>query len=133
MSKKPVCARQKATDTFMTDEIENVSVSLEKGKCGPCQIGAEPLTGKAIEKLLGRLAEGWKVTDQRFLEKEYKFKNFRLALDFVNKIGELAESEGHHPDIYLAWGKVKVKLWTHKINGLHNNDFILAAKIDGLK
>jgi 4a-hydroxytetrahydrobiopterin dehydratase len=116
----------------MADEPKKQPVPLEKGKCAPCQIGAEPLNGEAIEKLLRRLAEGWRVTDQRYLEKEYKFKNFRLALDFVNKIGELAESEGHHPDIYLAWGKVKVKLWTHKINGLHNNDFILAAKTDKL-
>jgi len=121
------------TDTFKAeDDSEKQPVPLEKGKCVPCQTGGMPLNGEAIEKLLGRLAQGWKVTEQRCLEKEYKFKNFRLALDFVNKVGELAESEGHHPDIYLAWGKVRVKLWTHKINGLHNNDFILAAKIDKL-
>jgi 4a-hydroxytetrahydrobiopterin dehydratase len=107
--------------------------TLEKGKCVPCQAGGEPLNREAIEKLLVRLAEGWEVIDQRYLEKEYKFKNFRLALDFVNKVGELAESEGHHPDIYLAWGMVRLKIWTHKINGLHNNDFILAAKIDALQ
>jgi len=106
---------------------------LEKGKCVPCQAGGEPLNRQAIEKLLGQLAEGWKVIDQRYLEKEYKFKNFRLALDFVNKVGELAESESHHPDIYLAWGMVRLKIWTHKINGLHNNDFILAAKINALQ
>ena len=120
------------TDTFTEDASGNHPVPLEEGKCIPCQTGAEPLVGQAVEKLLGRLAEGWKVTGQRYLEKEYKFKNFRLALDFVNNIGELAEAEGHHPDIYLAWGKVNVKLWTHKINGLHNNDFIMAAKIDKL-
>ena len=107
--------------------------TLEKGKCVPCQAGGEPLDSEAIEKLLGRLTEGWKVIDQCYLEKEYKFKNFRLALDFVNKVGELAESEGHHPDIYLAWGMVRLKIWTHKINGLHNNDFILAAKTDKLQ
>ena len=66
------------------------------------------------------------------LIKEYKFKNFREALDFTNKVGELAELQGHHPDIYLAWGKVKLIIWTHKINGLHKNDFILAAKADEL-
>ncbi|NLJ99179.1 MAG: 4a-hydroxytetrahydrobiopterin dehydratase [Tissierellia bacterium] len=64
------------------------------------------------------------------LKKEYKFKNFKDALDFTNKVGSLAEEEGHHPDIYLSWGKVVIKLWTHKIDGLHKNDFILAAKID---
>ncbi len=107
--------------------------TLEKGKCVPCRAGGEPLDNEAIEKLLGRLSEGWKVIDQRYLEKEYKFKNFRLALDFVNKVGELAESESHHPDIYLAWGMVRLKIWTHKINGLNKNDFILAAKIDTLQ
>ena len=107
--------------------------TLEKGKCVPCQTGGEPLNRQAIANLLGHLAEGWKVIDQLYLEKEYKFKNFRLALDFVNKVGELAESEGHHPDIYLAWGMVRLKIWTHKINGLHKNDFILAAKIDKLQ
>jgi len=106
---------------------------LDKGKCVPCRAGGEPLNREDIEKLLGHLAEGWKVIDQSYLEKEYKFKNFRLALDFVNKVGELAESEGHHPDIYLAWGMVRLKIWTHKINGLHNNDFILAAKTDALQ
>jgi len=120
------------TEAFMEGEKEKQSVTLEKGKCVPCQVGARPLEGRAVEKLLGRLAEGWKVVEQHHLEKEYKFKNFRLALDFVNKIGELAEAQGHHPDIYLAWGRVKVKLWTHKINGLHTNDFVLAAKIDKL-
>ncbi len=107
--------------------------TLEKGKCVPCQAGGEPLDRQAIEKLLSRLAEGWKVTDHRYLEKEYKFKNFRLALDFVNKVGELAESENHHPDIFLAWGMVRLKIWTHKINGLHKNDLILAAKTDKLQ
>ncbi len=116
----------------MADEPKKQNLSLEKGKCVPCEAGGEPLDGEAIDRLLGRLAEGWGVINGRYLEKEYKFRNFRLALDFVNKIGELAESEGHHPDIYLAWGKVKVKLWTHKIKGLHNNDFVLAAKIDAL-
>ena len=121
------------TDTFIEDDSGNQPAALEKGKCVPCQVGAEPLAGWAVEKLLGRLAEGWRLVEQHHIEKEYKFKNFRLALDFVNRIGELAEAEGHHPDIYLAWGKVQVKLWTHKINGLHNNDFIMAAKIDRLQ
>ena len=69
---------------------------------------------------------------EHHLEKLYKFKNFRQALDFVNKIGELAEQQGHHPDIYLAWGKVKLEVWTHKIKGLHESDFIFAAKADTL-
>jgi 4a-hydroxytetrahydrobiopterin dehydratase len=64
------------------------------------------------------------------LEKEYKFKDFRQALDFTNKVGELAESQGHHPDIHLAWGKVKLSIWTHKIDGLTESDFVFAAKAD---
>ncbi|MGA8018147.1 MAG: 4a-hydroxytetrahydrobiopterin dehydratase [Desulfobacterales bacterium] len=62
--------------------------------------------------------------------REYKFKNFRQALDFTNRVGELAEEQGHHPDIYLSWGRVKLKIWTHKINGLTESDFIFAAKVD---
>lgn len=73
------------------------------------------------------------MVDEHHLEKNFNFKNFRQAIDFTNKVGELAESEGHHPDIYLAWGKVKVTTWTHKIDGLTESDFILAAKINLLK
>ena len=69
---------------------------------------------------------------ERQLEKEYQFKDFREALDFTNQVGELAEAQEHHPDIYLAWGKVKLTLWTHKINGLTESDFVLAAKADQL-
>ena len=71
--------------------------------------------------------------EEHHLEREFTFDDFRQALDFVNEVGELAEEQGHHPDIYLSYGKVKIQLWTHKINGLHENDFILAAKIDALQ
>jgi 4a-hydroxytetrahydrobiopterin dehydratase len=101
-------------------------------KCVPCSVGAPNLNEEEINELLPSLKEDWKVIDNKKLEKNYKFKNFREALDFVNKVGELAENEGHHPDIYLSWGKVVIQLWTHKIHGLHENDFILAAKIDQL-
>lgn len=107
--------------------------SLLTKKCIPCSIGSEPLKKDEIELLYNSLDKGWKVVDFQRLEKSYKFKDFREALDFTNRVGELAEAEGHHPDIYLSWGKVILKLWTHKIGGLHENDFILAAKIDGLK
>jgi len=72
------------------------------------------------------------VVDVHHLEKKFKFKNFRQALDLTNQIGERAEAEGHHPDIYLAWGKVELKIWTHKIDGLSESDFIFAAKVDQL-
>jgi 4a-hydroxytetrahydrobiopterin dehydratase len=105
---------------------------LLKNQCIPCQGGVQPLKHEEFEKLLEQLSEGWQVIDGHHLEKKYKFKNFRQALDFVNKIGKLAETQGHHPDVYLAWGKVKLKIWTHKIDGLHKNDFVLAAKADEL-
>ena len=110
----------------------NKKSCLLKKQCIPCQGGGEPLKGKAIEELLEYLSKGWTVVNERHLEKEYKFKNFVQALEFVNKVGRLAESQAHHPDIYLSWGKVKLTLWTHKINGLHKNDFILAANVDEL-
>jgi 4a-hydroxytetrahydrobiopterin dehydratase len=103
---------------------------LSRQKCTPCQGGVEPLKGQDIDELFKQLSEGWQVIDEHHLEKSYKFKNFVQALDFVNKIGALAEEQGHHPDIFLAWGKVKITLWTHKIDGLHKSDFIMAAKID---
>jgi len=101
-------------------------------QCVPCSIGAPTLNEEEINELLPSLKDGWSVLNNEKIEKSYKFKNFKEALDFVNKVGELAEEEGHHPDIFLSWGKVIIQLWTHKIGGLHENDFILAAKIDEL-
>lgn len=105
---------------------------LVDSRCVPCQGGVEPLKADAVEAYKKQLLPDWQVIDNHHLEREYTFKNFRQALEFVNKIGGLAETQGHHPDIYLSWGKVKITLWTHKIDGLHENDFILAAKIDQL-
>jgi len=73
------------------------------------------------------------VVDEHHLEKEYRFKDFRTALAFTNRIGELAETQGHHPDIFLSWGRVRLAIWTHKINGLTESDFIFAAKADILE
>ncbi len=102
---------------------------LAEKKCVPCRGGVPPLEG---EELAGFASETpqWTVVDGRRIEREVTFPDFRQALDFTNKVGELAEQEGHHPDIYLAWGKVGIRIWTHKINGLTESDFILAAKID---
>ena len=105
---------------------------LAKLDCLPCKGGVPPLKGAEIEGLLARLNGAWKVIDEHHLEKEYRFKDFRQALDFTNQVGELAESVGHHPDIYLAWGKVGLTVWTHKIGGLNEADFIFAAKADTL-
>ena len=90
------------------------------------------MMGHDLVKLAGDLKGGWRVVDEHHLEKEYQFKDFREALAFTNRVGELAEAQGHHPDIYLAWGKVKLTVWTHKINGLTESDFVMAAKADRL-
>ncbi len=90
------------------------------------------MQGQELVSLARELDGGWQVVEERQLEKEYRFKDFREALAFTNKIGELAEAQGHHPDIYLAWGKVKLTIWTHKVNGLTESDFVLAAKADRL-
>jgi 4a-hydroxytetrahydrobiopterin dehydratase len=105
---------------------------LSQKKCLPCQGGTPPLKGMAIEELHRQIDTQWAVVDEHHLERTYKFNNFRKALDFTNRVGELAESEGHHPDIFLAWGKVVLKLWTHKIGGLTESDFVFAAKVDEL-
>jgi len=105
---------------------------LSEKQCVPCRGGVPPLKGQDLERIARELDGNWQVVDEHHLEKEYPFKNFREALDFTNRVGELAESQNHHPDIYLAWGKVKVTIWTHKIDGLTESDFILAAKIESL-
>lgn len=81
---------------------------------------------------MSELSEGWDVIENHHLERKYEFKNFEEALKFTNEVGELAEEQGHHPDIYLSWGEVKITLYTHKIDGLWEADFIMAAKIDEL-
>jgi 4a-hydroxytetrahydrobiopterin dehydratase len=83
-----------------------------------------------ISEMMEKLGGGWNAVAGHHLEKEYGFADFRQALDFTNRVGEIAESEGHHPDIYLAWGRVRLTIWTHKIDGLTESDFILAAKAD---
>ncbi|MDB6124083.1 MAG: pterin-4-alpha-carbinolamine dehydratase [Pedosphaera sp.] len=107
--------------------------ALAQKECVPCKGGVPPLKGFELSKLAEQLSEGWQVVDEHHLERDYKFKNFKEALAFTNKVGELAESVNHHPDIYLAWGKVKLTLWTHKIDGLTESDFIFAAKVDEIK
>lgn len=105
---------------------------LAAKKCKPCEGGTRPLEGVELESYLARV-EGWRLAQGEGgnrIEKEYGFPDFVKALAFVNRLGEVAESEGHHPDIFLTWGKVKVTLWTHSIGGLSENDFILAAKAD---
>ncbi len=99
-------------------------------ECIPCKKGGTALGESESNVLLDKLGNGWRVVDNHHLEKEYEFADFRQALDFTNRVGELAETQGHHPDIYLAWGRVRLTIWTHKIDGLTESDFILAAKAD---
>ncbi len=105
---------------------------LASKTCIPCKGGVPPLAGEALAALQAGLGGGWQLADGRRLEKEFAFRNFREALAFTNLVGELAEQQGHHPDVYLAWGKVRLLVWTHKINGLTESDFIFAAKADQL-
>jgi 4a-hydroxytetrahydrobiopterin dehydratase len=106
-------------------------MKLAEKECTACAVGAPRLTGAALKKMLDEVVD-WRAVNEHHLEKEFKFPDFVTALTFTNKIGEVAEEQGHHPDIYLTWGKVKIQIWTHKIDGLTESDFILAAKIDQL-
>ena len=105
-------------------------MALANEKCVPCKGGVPPLKGEELVRLTRELGSGWRVVDEHHLEKELRFRNFAEALAFTNKVGAIAEQEGHHPDIYLAWGKVRVTIWTHAIDGLTRSDFVLAAKIE---
>jgi 4a-hydroxytetrahydrobiopterin dehydratase len=112
---------------------EPLDKSLAEYPCVPCTGGIPPLTPERIAPLLARLDHGWKVEDEgnvAKLVKQYKVKGFVQAVNFVNRILPVAEAEGHHPDLYVAWGKVIVYLWTHTIAGLTESDFYLAAKIE---
>ena len=106
-------------------------MELAEKRCVPCRGGVPPLKGEELARLQPQVP-GWEVVEDHHLSKSYKFPDFLTALAFVNRVGEVAEQEGHHPDIYLSWGKVGVQIWTHKINGLTESDFILAAKIGDL-
>ena len=104
---------------------------LASRDCVPCRGGVPPLQGDEIKGLLKDL-RGWDVAGEHHLLKTYTFGDFRESLDFVNRVGQLAEAQGHHPDICFGWGRAEITIWTHKIDGLTESDFILAAKIDTL-
>lgn len=102
---------------------------LASKQCVPCKGGVPPLAGKELEALAKQVPD-WKVIDGHHLSRVFTFPDFKQALAFVNQAGAIAEEQGHHPDITLSWGKAAVTTWTHKIDGLTESDFILAAKID---
>lgn len=103
---------------------------LASRSCEPVKPGTQPLAGARLQELHQELGGNWQVIREHHLEKEYRFEDFRGALDFTQRVGELAEKENHHPDIELSWGKVRVTIWTHVVDGLSESDFIFAAKAD---
>ena len=105
---------------------------LAQRRCEPCRSGATPLNDAEIQPLYKQLHPDWKVIEGHHLSREIRFSNFREALGYTNRVGEMAEEQNHHPDLYLAWGKVRVEIWTHKIDGLHESDFVFAARCDAL-
>ncbi len=105
-------------------------MTLADKKCIPCKDGTAPMPTDQAKKLLPQLNSTWKFNDANHLEAAYTFKTFHQALQFANKVGDLADEQGHHPDLYISWGKCNVEIWTHKIQGLSESDFILSAKID---
>ena len=104
-------------------------MALADKTCVPCKGGVPPLKGGALDDLKKDVPE-WEIVNEHHLHRVYGFPDFRKALDFVNRAGNIAEEQGHHPDILLSWGKAEVTIYTHKIGGLTESDFILAAKID---
>ncbi len=104
---------------------------LASKECVPCKGGTPPLKGEELDDLRRQVPE-WEVVEEHHLRRRFRFKNFREALGFVNRVGGLAEEQGHHPDISFGWGYAEVTIYTHKIDGLTESDFIFAAKVDTL-
>jgi 4a-hydroxytetrahydrobiopterin dehydratase len=104
---------------------------LASQSCVPCRGGVPPIEGAALRSILQQVPK-WSAVNEHHITRAFTFPDFKQALDFVNRVGDVAEHEGHHPDILLTWGKAEITLWTHKIDGLTQSDFIMAAKIDQL-
>jgi 4a-hydroxytetrahydrobiopterin dehydratase len=108
-----------------------MDLQLADKQCVPCRGGVPSIKGQELVKLHQSIPL-WTVEEEHHIRREFRFPDFKQALDFVNRVGALAEEQGHHPDILLAWGRAQITLWTHKIDGLSESDFIMAAKIDRL-
>src|SRR5258708_6958557 len=106
-------------------------MNLSHKHCVPCEAGTPPLAGEALADYLKDVPD-WKLVDKKKIEREFKFKDFKESMAFINKVAEIAEAEGHHPDIYIFYNLVRLELWTHAIGGLSENDFIVASKIHKL-
>jgi 4a-hydroxytetrahydrobiopterin dehydratase len=107
-------------------------MDLSKKKCVPCEGGVSPLTPGEVAEYMRHINESWKITGNNIISREFLFVNYRHTMDFVNSVANLAEKEGHHPVMHVYYSRLIVELWTHAINGLSENDFILASKIDKL-
>ena len=104
-------------------------MELAERSCVPCRGGVPPLEAGRIDELLAQLGDGWQLNDAGHLERAFDYSNFVDALEFANVVGGIAEEESHHPDLHVGWGTCRVEIWTHKIDGLTESDFVLAAKI----
>lgn len=107
-----------------------MKTALAQKQCTACDGSTPHLEGKPLEDLHKQLGNGWLVIDSHHLEKPFKFPDFKKALEFTNRVGKIAEQQGHHPDIFLTYGEVRIKVFTHKADGLTESDFILAAKVE---
>jgi len=107
-------------------------MDLSKKKCKPCEGGVAPLDQQEVAVFMKHIKDDWKGTDENKISREFLFVNYSHTMDFVNRVADLAEEEGHHPVMHVYFGRVIIELWTHAINGLSENDFILASKIDKL-
>lgn len=107
-------------------------MNIQESECQPCTQAVLPITGDDLTPLLAKISPKWRLIDDHHIENDYTFKDFRAALDFANRVGQIAEELNHHPDLHVSWGKVRVTTWTHKVNGLTQGDFALAARIDTL-
>src|SRR6266852_1289382 len=129
---EPPCPQRASVSPALAPPSARIAVvmsDLAAKTCVPCRGGMPPLKGEELGSLQMQV-DGWNVIEEHHITKAFQFLDFREALKFVNRVGELAEEQRHHPDIFLGWGKVEITTWTHKINGLTESDFILAAKID---
>lgn len=107
-------------------------MDLTLDKCKPCEGGIASLSKQEIDSFMKKIHAGWKNVDDQKISREFSFVNYRHAIDFVNRLANLAEEEGHHPVLHVYYARIVVELWTHAINGLSENDFIMAAKIDAI-
>jgi len=120
-------------DLYQNSHKNNIMEELTSKKCQPCEGGVPPIAGDDITNYTCQLKTTWDVIEGKKIRKGFSYSDFIETMIFVNKVADLAEEEGHHPDMHVSYGKVEIEIWTHAIGGLSENDFILAAKIDAIE